>query len=159
MAALSVAGLPTDAFHFAGFLPAKDGQRRARLGELQSIPATVVLFEAPGRIAETLATVADLMPDRDVVVARELTKLHETLHRGTADELAKHFADEPARGEIVLLIAPPAANAEPDAARLDAALLDALKTMSVRDAAAVVAEATGLPKKQVYQRALELGGR
>jgi 16S rRNA (cytidine1402-2'-O)-methyltransferase len=156
MTALSIAGLPTDAFHFAGFLPSKDGQRRTRLAELAMIDATVVVFEAPGRLIETLAALVALLPTREIAVARELTKLHETVRRGRAVDLAEHFTQSPPRGEIVLLIAPPDRDAAPTDARVDAELARALETMSVRDAAAVVAEALGLPKKVVYQRALNL---
>lgn len=159
MAALSAAGLPTDTFVFAGFLPPKDGQRRTRLAELMSVSATLVFFEAPTRIADTLATLAQIMPTRPVVVARELTKLHETLHRGLAADLAVHFEAEPARGEIVLLIGPPDAAASTDPAEIDARLSRALETLSIRDAAAMVAEAMGLPRKQIYQRALDMAGR
>ncbi len=158
LAALVVAGLPTDRFFFEGFLPHKGGPRRARLAELARIPGTLVFFESPRRIAETLSDCLAALGDREAAIARELTKLYETVRRGSLDELAAALAqEEPPKGEIVLLIAPPEAGAEVlDEADLDARIEEALALHSVKDAASVVAAATGRPRRQVYARALQL---
>ena len=160
LAALIVSGLPTDRFFFEGFLPAKSGARRERLAELAGIPGTLVLYEAPHRLAESLADAALVLGPRNAAVARELTKLFETVRRGTLTDLAARYAAEPApKGEIVVLIAPEPAGAHADAIRatLDDRLRDALRSGSVKEAAAIVAAETGLPKRDVYARALRLG--
>lgn len=158
LAALVVAGLPTDRFFFEGFLPHKSGPRRARLAELAAVPGTLVFFESPRRIAETLADAAAVLGPRAAAIARELTKLYETVRRGPLDALAATLAAEDTpKGEIVLLIAPPEAGAaEQSEADLDARLMEALAAYSVKDAASVVAAATGQPRRQVYARALQL---
>ena len=102
--ALIAAGLPTDEFFFTGFLPARSNARRTRLGELTSVPATLIFYEAPHRLAETLKDALEILGEREAVVARELTKLHEELRRGRLSELAEHYSNEEPRGEIVLLI-------------------------------------------------------
>jgi 16S rRNA (cytidine1402-2'-O)-methyltransferase len=104
ISALIVAGLPTDEFFFAGFLPSRPNARRTRLGELRSVPGTLIFYEAPHRLAATLKDAYDILGERDAVVARELTKLHEEIRRGRLSELARHYGDEAARGEIVVLI-------------------------------------------------------
>jgi len=158
LAALVVAGLPTDRFFFEGFLPHKSGPRRARLAELAHIPGTLVFFESPRRLVETLADCAAVLGKRDAAIARELTKLFESVRRGALDELAATLAEEETpKGEIVLLVAPPGAGAaEAAAADLDAKIEEALTAHSVKDAASVVSAATGQPRRQVYARALEL---
>ncbi|PPD03874.1 MAG: 16S rRNA (cytidine(1402)-2'-O)-methyltransferase [Methylocystis sp.] len=158
LAALVVAGLPTDRFFFEGFLPHKSGPRRARLAELAPIPGTLVFFESPRRLAETLADCAAILGKRNAAIARELTKMFESVRRGALDELAATLAEEePPRGEIVLLVAPPGADAALTAAAdLDAKIEEALTAHSVKDAASVVSAATGQPRRQVYARALEL---
>lgn len=158
LAALVVAGLPTDRFFFEGFLPHKSGPRRARLAELAHIPGTLVFFESPRRIAETLADCAATLGPRDAAIARELTKLYESVRRGGLDELAAALAkEEPPKGEIVLLVAPPEPGAaELAEAELDAKIAEALAAYSLKDAASVVAAATGQPRRQVYARALQL---
>jgi len=158
LAALVVAGLPTDRFFFEGFLPHKSGPRRARLAELAQIPGTLVFFESPRRLVETLADCAAILGKRHAAIARELTKMFESVRRGTLDELAATLAEEePPRGEIVLLVAPPGADAaQTAAADLDAKIEEALTAHSVKDAASVVSAATGQPRRQVYARALEL---
>ncbi|PWB91583.1 16S rRNA (cytidine(1402)-2'-O)-methyltransferase [Methylocystis sp. MitZ-2018] len=158
LAALVVAGLPTDRFFFEGFLPHKSGPRRARLAELAPIPGTLVFFESPRRLAETLADCAAILGKRNAAIARELTKMFESVRRGALDELATTLAEEePPRGEIVLLVAPPGADAALTAAAdLDAKIEEALTAHSVKDAASVVSAATGQPRRQVYARALEL---
>ncbi len=158
LAALVVAGLPTDRFFFEGFLPHKSGPRRARLAELAGVPGTLVFFESPRRIAETLTDAAAVLGPRPAAIARELTKLYETVRRDRLDALAAALAgEEPPRGEIVLLVAPPQAGAAEQAeVDLDARLMEALETYSLKDAASVVAAATGQPRRQVYARALHL---
>ena len=158
LASLVVAGLPTDRFFFEGFLPHKSGPRRARLAELAQIPGTLVFFESPRRLAETLADCAAVLGPRSAAIARELTKMYESVRRGRLDELSEALAkEEPPRGEIVLLVAPPEAGAaEVAAADLDAKIEAALGTYSVKDAASVVSAETGQPRRQVYARALQL---
>jgi len=159
IAGLSAAGLPTDTFLFAGFLPPKMVARRKRLAELAAVPATLVFYEAPQRTAETLADMAEALGRlRPAVVAREVTKAFETFRRDTLAALAAAFASEPEpRGEITILVGPPEETVADDAA-LDAALRAALTTDSVSAASAAVAAALGLPRKRVYARALALRG-
>src|SRR3954453_18960648 len=154
--ALTVSGLPTDRFFFEGFLPAKEGARRARIAELARIPATLVLYESGPRLAATLTDLAQGLGERDAVIARELTKLHEELRRGTLEELARHYqAGGETRGEIAIVIAPPR-EAAPGAEDVDALLRAAMTRVSLKDAVAEVAAATGEPRRSVYGRALEL---
>jgi 16S rRNA (cytidine1402-2'-O)-methyltransferase len=158
LAALTVCGLPTDRFFFEGFLPAKQAQRRTRIGELKRIPATLVLYESGGRLGETLADLADALGPRDAAVCRELTKLHEEVRRGDLAALAQHYAgDAETRGEIVIVIAPPAGSADATTAQdLDAMLRQALARLSVKEAVGEIAAVTGRPRREVYQRALAL---
>lgn len=158
LAALVVAGLPTDRFFFEGFLPPRSAARRQRIAELAAIPGTLVFFESPRRLAETLEDLHAVLGGRDAAIARELTKHFETVRRGTLAELAAALAKEdPPKGEIVLLVGPPQEGAQALSAEdLDARLLKALETHSVKDAAAVVAGETGQPRRQVYARAIEL---
>ncbi len=156
LAALAVAGLPTDRFLFDGFLPPKDAARRARIAELARIPATLVLFETGPRIGDALAALADGLGDRPAAVCRELTKLHEEVRRETLGALARAYAaGAETRGEFVLVIAPPQARA-PSAEEIDELLRQALRTHSVKDAVGAVAAATGEPRAEVYRRALAL---
>src|ERR671921_302244 len=159
LTALVASGLPTDRFFFEGFLPAKSGARRTRLAEIGAIPGTLMLFEGPHRLPEMLADAAEVLGERQAVVARELTKMFETIRRGTLSELARQFAEEgPPKGEIVVLIGE--ASKDVHAAEADAALDDkleaALKNHSIKDAAALVAAELDLPKREVYSRALTL---
>jgi 16S rRNA (cytidine1402-2'-O)-methyltransferase len=158
LAALVVAGLPTDRFFFEGFLPPRSAARRQRIAELAAIPGTLVFFESPRRLAETLEDLRAVLGARDAAIARELTKHFETVRRGTLADLATALAQEdPPKGEIVLLVGPPQEGAQALSAEdLDARLLKALETHSVKDAAAVVAGETGQPRRQVYARAIEL---
>jgi len=156
LAALTVAGLPTDQFFFAGFLPPKQAARRARIAELGRIPATIVLFESGPRIAATLADLAAGLGQREAAWCRELTKLHEEIRRGTIQTLAQSCAAGEVRGESVLVIAPPQAAEQPSAEDTDTLLRDALSRASLKDGVAEVAAATGLPRRQLYQRALAL---
>jgi len=156
LAALTVAGLPTDQFFFAGFLPPKDAARRARIAELARIPATLVLFETGPRLAATLAALAVGLGAREAALCRELTKLHEETRRGDIEALAQSCAGSELRGEIVLVIAPPSAPARASADDADALLRQALSRVSLKDAVGEVADATGLPRREIYQRALAL---
>ena len=155
LAALSVSGLPSDRFLFAGFPPARPGERTRWLAALAAVPATLVLYESPRRVAESLAAMIEAFGDREAALCRELTKRHEETRRGRLSALAASAAETPPRGEIVLVIAPPAPVAA-DADAIDAALRDALRTLSVRDAAREVATALDAPRKLVYQRAVGL---
>jgi 16S rRNA (cytidine1402-2'-O)-methyltransferase len=156
LAALAVAGLPSDRFFFEGFLPSKPGQRRARVAELMHIPATLVLFETGPRLAAALADLAGGLGPRQAAVCRELTKLHEEVRRGNLAELARHYADGDApRGEIVLVVAPPEERTG-EAMDIDALLRTALARLSVKEAVAEIAAVTGEPRRGVYQRALAL---
>lgn len=157
LAALVMAGLPSDRFFFEGFLPSKSGERRRRLRELEAIPATLVFFEAPHRVVETLADLAAIFGPRPAALARELTKKFETVRRGTLEELAAQFDAEGApKGEIVLVIAPPQDEAPLGDEGIDAALRKALQIHTQRDAVALVSAELGLPRKKVYARALQL---
>lgn len=155
--ALALSGLPTDRFFFGGFLPAKEGERRRAIGAVASLPATLVFFEAPHRLAASLADLAELLGARPAAVARELTKLFEEVRRGPLDELAAHYARHPdIKGEIAVVIGAPGEEAAPQAGVLDEALRTALAGASVKDAAAEVAARYGLKRREVYARALEL---
>lgn len=156
LAALVTAGLPTDRVMFAGFLPQKTAARREALQEMKDLKATLVFYEAANRTGDTLADIDAVLGPRATAVCRELTKLYEEVRRGDAGELARRYATEGApKGEVVIVVAGAGAVAV-SAADIDDALHQAMTTMSVRDAAAVVAEAFHEPKRRVYQRALEL---
>lgn len=154
LASLTVAGLPTDQFLFAGFLPPKAAARRARIAELGRISATLVLFESGPRVAATLADLAAELGGREAALCRELTKLHEEIRRGDLATLAQSYAGSEPRGEIVVVVGPPAAPATISDDEADALLRQALARVSLKDAVGEVAEATGLPRRQLYQRAL-----
>lgn len=156
IAALSIAGLPTDRFLFAGFAPSARAARRKWLGELAEIRATLAIYESPRRVRELLAdSVQSFGADRRAAVCRELTKKFEEVSRGTLGELAEAFAGREVKGEIVVVI-DRAPEREADTATMEEALRIALAGQSVKDAAAEVAAALGLPKRAVYQAALEL---
>jgi 16S rRNA (cytidine1402-2'-O)-methyltransferase len=156
LAALSVAGLPTDRFFFEGFLPPKEVARQKRIKELLHIPATLVLFETGPRIAAALADLAAGLGAREAAICRELTKLHEEVRRAPLDRLAHDYAnDAETRGEFVIVVAAPTEQAA-DAEDVDALLRNALSRVSVKDAVSEVAGVTGVPRRDVYQRALAL---
>ena len=157
LAGLIASGLPSDHFMFAGFLPPKSGARRTAAEALKGVPGTLIFYESGPRLAASLDDLAaSLGGNRQAAVARELTKMFEETRRGTLSELAAHYAEAgPPRGEIVLLVGPPL-ETEITQASLDAALLDALTDQPTKAAANAVAEALGLPKRDVYQRALQL---
>ena len=153
--ALTLSGLPSDRFLFAGFLPNKDKARRETLAELEAVPATLVFYETAPRLADALAAIGEVMPGREVAVARELTKKFEECRTGSPAELIAYYEAHPPRGEIVLVIGPPAAKEAADF-DIDAMLLAALETEKASQAAAQVAKATGLDRKVLYARAMEL---
>ena len=162
-AALAVAGLPTDRVLFAGFLPSRAGERRRSISELADIRTSLVLFESPRRLATSLADLAATLGPRPAAVVRELTKCYEEVRRGPLDELARHYASAGApRGEIVVVIGPPLKRAPGENAgavgvgEADAELRAALESQAPSTAATKVAAATGLPRRALYARALEL---
>jgi 16S rRNA (cytidine1402-2'-O)-methyltransferase len=157
LAGLAVAGLPTDRFLFAGFLPPRDAARRRVLEELAPLRATLIFFESGPRLADALADMADVLGPRDGAVARELTKIYETCIRAPLPDLAADPALTGAKGEIVVLVGPGEDRAEPGDA--DAALREALGRLSPGEAAAEVARALQLPRRELYKRALALKGR
>lgn len=156
LTALCVAALPTDRFFFEGFLPSKQMARRTRATELARIDATLVLFESGARIAESLRDLADIMGTREAAMCRELTKLHEEIRRASLDALAADADNLETRGEFVLVIGPPAADAGMDDDALDDLLRTALANGSVKDAVAQAVDASGRAKREVYARALDL---
>jgi 16S rRNA (cytidine1402-2'-O)-methyltransferase len=155
VAALTLAGLPTDRFLFLGFLPAKAKARSDAIAEVAAIRATLVLYESGPRLADTLAALATQLGPREAAVAREISKLHEECVTGTLAELTSRYEDGPPKGEIVIVVGPPAEEEEASEADLDAALDEALMRLSPSRAAAEVAEKLKLPRKRAYARALK----
>jgi 16S rRNA (cytidine1402-2'-O)-methyltransferase len=156
VAALTLAGLPTDRFLFAGFLPPKAGARASAIAELTAVRASLVFYESGPRLHSALEALAAGLGDREAAVAREITKRFEETVTGTLSELAARYAEAPPKGEIVIVVAPPGEAAPVGEAEVDAALREALTRLSPSRAAAAVAEALGLPRRQVYERALAL---
>ncbi|WP_456386740.1 16S rRNA (cytidine(1402)-2'-O)-methyltransferase [Profundibacter sp.] len=155
IAALTVAGLPTDRFFFAGFAPNTKAARQRFFEDFAEVPGTLVFYESPKRIHRMLSDlVQTLGGDRQAAVCRELTKRFEEVSRGTLDELVEAFSDRSVKGEIVVLVDRPRVGAVSDQSMEDA-LRDALKTMRIKDAATVVSEALGIPRRKVYQAALD----
>lgn len=155
LTALSASALPTDQFTFAGFLPPKQAARRARLAELKSVRGTLVFFEAPQRTPETLDDMAGVLGERMGAVARELTKMHEEMARGSLASLAASFAEREVKGEVVILVGPPQAE-EADDETIERHLSQALASMKLKDAAAAVADALGVSKSRVYAIGLKI---
>jgi 16S rRNA (cytidine1402-2'-O)-methyltransferase len=156
LAAVVAAGLPTDAFLFVGFLPPKTVARRKRLVSLASVPATLVFYESPQRLAPSLRDMSAELGRRDAVVARELTKTFEEIRRGALADLAVAYAEaDPPKGEVVVVVSPPEEEETP-AIEADRVLIELLEQKSVSTAAAEAAEITGLPRRELYQRALAL---
>ena len=153
--ALTMAGLPSDRFLFAGFLPSKAKAREDVLRELAGVPATLVFYETGPRLVASLERLGQVMPGREVAVARELTKLFEECRTGRAEDLAAHYDAHPPKGEIVLLVGPPG---EPvlDEVDVDALLREELSRAKPSQAAAAVAKSTGLDRKELYARAMAL---
>jgi 16S rRNA (cytidine1402-2'-O)-methyltransferase len=156
LSAVSIAGLSAESFYYGGFLPSKPKARRDMLQPLATIPATLVFYEAPHRLIETLEDIASIMGDREAAVARELTKLYEQCVRGTLGELIAHFTTTAPRGECVILVHGAAPAAALDDASLDAQLHTAMQSLSLKEAVAQVAKHAGRPKSEVYARALAL---
>tara|TARA_Y100000588_G_scaffold88976_2_gene95323 strand:+ start:100 stop:963 length:864 start_codon:yes stop_codon:yes gene_type:complete len=160
LAALTLSGLPSDRFLFAGFLPTKTAARRKSLRHLASIDATLIFFESPRRLAASLIDMATELGTRDGAVARELTKLHEEMRYGDLTELASHYAEAGApKGEVTLVIGPPYASKAPNNKEIDARLTELLQTESVRDSASKLAAEIGLPRRDLYQRAMHLANK
>jgi 16S rRNA (cytidine1402-2'-O)-methyltransferase len=155
IAALTLAGLPTDRFLFLGFLPARAKARSDAIAEVAGVRATLVFYESGPRLGDTLAALSNVLGDRDAAVARELTKLHEECVTDTLAALASRYADAAPRGEIVIVVGPPAEAQDASDEDLDAALDDALSRLSASRAAAEVAEQLKVPRKRAYARALE----
>jgi 16S rRNA (cytidine1402-2'-O)-methyltransferase len=156
IAALSICGLPTDRFLFAGFLPSKAKARGDALAELAGIKATLVFYESGPRLAATLNAVADIYGEREVAVARELTKKFEEVVTGSAAELAVRYAGQEPKGEIVLIVGPPKTAAPAELGDIDTALREALATMPAARAAGTIAKRFGLERAVVYARAMAL---
>lgn len=159
VAALSLAGLPTDRFLFAGFLPAKAKARTNSISKLAPVEATLVFYESGLRLAESLAALAEGLGSRDAAVAREITKLHEECVTGSLEELAELYSNALPKGEIVIVVGPPIEQPPASDSELDSALEDALERLSPSRAAAEVAERLSVPRKRAYARALELSGK
>ena len=155
IAALTLAGLPTDRFLFLGFLPAKSKARSDAIAEIAGVRATLVLYESGPRLGDTLAALSGGLGQRDGAVVREISKLHEECVTGSLEELAERYADAPPKGEIVIVVGPPGEAAEATDEQLDAALAEALAHMSPSRAAAQVSHSLGVPRKRAYARALE----
>lgn len=154
--ALTVAGLPTDRFFFAGFLPNATGARKKALDEVKSVPATLAFYESPKRLGAMLADAAEMLGgDRPAVVCRELTKKFEETRRGTLSELSSYYAENQAKGEIVVLV-DRGHSEKISESDVTTALQDALKTMSVRDASDFVAKMLGQPRRPIYQQAMKM---
>ena len=153
--ALTLAGLPTDRFLFQGFLPAKEKARAEAIADVRDIRATLVIYESAPRLAATLRSLRDILGERDAAVARELTKLHEECVVGTMSQLAERYATAQPKGEIVIVVGPPAPAEQASDAELDSALDDALSRLSPSRAAAEVAELLSVPRRRAYARALE----
>jgi 16S rRNA (cytidine1402-2'-O)-methyltransferase len=156
VAALTLAGLPTDRFLFLGFLPSKAKARRDAIAEVAGIRATLVLYESGPRLGDTLAALHDELGNREVAVVRELTKLHEECVSSTLAELRERYRHVVPKGEIVIVVGPPSAAEQPSDLDVDEALLESLESLSPSRAAAEVAERLKVPRKRVYARALEL---
>jgi 16S rRNA (cytidine1402-2'-O)-methyltransferase len=155
LAALILSGLPSDTFFFGGFPPPRSAARRKALAKWHNLPATLVFFEGPSRLASSLADMAAVLGDRPAMIGRELTKRHEETRRGTLTALAEHYRAEGApRGEIVIIVGPPDTPAAPETADLDARLDQLLNRLSLRDAVAALAAETGLGRRALYERAL-----
>jgi 16S rRNA (cytidine1402-2'-O)-methyltransferase len=156
IAALTLAGLPTDRFLFLGFLPAKAAARETALREIAAVRATLVLYESGPRLAAALTALAKMLGDREAAVVREISKKFEETATGTLSALACRYREAPPKGEIVIVVAPPGEQAPPEEGEIDAALREAMTRLSPSRAAAEVAEALGVPKRQAYERALAL---
>lgn len=158
IAALTVSGLPTDRFLFMGFLPPKAKARSETLAEVAALRATLVFYESGPRLSASLADMALGLGDREACVARELTKLHEEARTGTLTELSALYTDAPPKGEIVVVVSPPSEAPPATEEDADALLKEALERLAIGKAASEVAKKTGLDRRTLYARALELKG-
>jgi 16S rRNA (cytidine1402-2'-O)-methyltransferase len=156
VAALTLAGLPTDRFFFLGFLPPKAGARATAIAEVASVKATLILYESGPRLGAALAALRDGLGNREAAVVREISKKFEETVTGTLDELAARYGDAPPKGEIVVVVGPPGEAEAPAEDDVDAALREAMTRLSVSRAAAEVAQTLRLPRREVYERALAL---
>jgi 16S rRNA (cytidine1402-2'-O)-methyltransferase len=156
IAALTLAGLPTDRFFFLGFLPAKEKARAEAIAEVAAIRATLILYESGPRLSATLAALASGLGDREAAVAREISKAFEETVTGSLSFLAARYGEAPPKGEIVIIVAPPGEAPVPNAADADKLLKAALARLPAARAAGEVAKATGLPRRDLYARALEM---
>ena len=159
IAALTLSGLPTDRFLFAGFLPPKAKARADMLADFKALRATLVFYETGPRLSAMLADVAAVLGNREAAVAREITKAYEECVTGSLEELSARYADAPPKGEIVVIVGPPGEAEAASAEDIEAALREAMKTASPAQAAGAVARALGADRKALYARALELQGR
>jgi 16S rRNA (cytidine1402-2'-O)-methyltransferase len=155
LTAVAIAGLATDTFLFAGFLPARKGPRLARLRELARVPATLIVFESPTRLGDSLTDIASVLGTRPAAVARELTKLHEEVRRGTLEELARWAADARLKGEVAIVVGPPLPEGASDGS-IATEIAPLLDHMSLTEAAKEVAERLGVPKGRAYDIGLSL---
>jgi 16S rRNA (cytidine1402-2'-O)-methyltransferase len=158
IAALTLAGLPTDRFLFLGFLPAKAKARADAIADVAQVRASLIIYESGSRLPESLQALSEGLGAREAAVIREISKLHEETVAGTVDELAGRYAGAPPKGEIVIIVGPPPERVAASDEVLDDALQSALASMSPSRAAADVAASLGIPRKRAYARALELGG-
>jgi 16S rRNA (cytidine1402-2'-O)-methyltransferase len=156
IAALTLAGLPTDRFLFLGFLPPKGGARASAIAEVAAVRATLILYESGPRLGAALAALHQGLGNREAAVIREISKKFEETVTGTLDELAARYAQVPPKGEIVIVVGPPGEAEAPAEADVDSALREAMSRLSVSRAAAEVAQSLGLPRREVYERALAL---
>jgi 16S rRNA (cytidine1402-2'-O)-methyltransferase len=158
VAALTLAGLPTDRFLFCGFLPSKEKARAEAIAEVAAVRATLILYESGPRLAACLAALAQGLGDREAAVTREITKKFEEAVTGTLSVLAARYADAPPKGEIVIVVAPPAPPAPASEEDADAALAEALTRLPASKAAAEVAKRLGLDRRELYARAMTMKG-
>jgi len=156
LAGLVVAGLPTDRFVFAGFLPNKSGARKRVLEDYVTFKASLVFFESANRLRDTLSDIQTVLGDRESVIARELTKRYEDVRRGLTSELITNLSDKPVKGEVVLMVGPPTTPDKWESDDLDKALSELLPTMGVKDVSTHLAELSGWARRDIYQRALKL---
>ncbi|MDT9599788.1 16S rRNA (cytidine(1402)-2'-O)-methyltransferase [Sphingosinicella rhizophila] len=156
VAALTLAGLPTDRFLFLGFLPPKAGARKAAILEVAQVRATLILYESGPRLGATLSALCDMLGDREAAVVREITKRFEETVTGSLEGLAERYRESPPKGEIVIVVAPPGAPEAAGEEQIDEALRQAMARLSPSRAAAEIAESLGLKRKMVYERALQL---
>lgn len=157
LAALVASGLPTDAFLYLGYLPRKPGERRRLLGDVSSLPYTLVLLETPHRLLEALQDMRSVLGDRPMAVARELTKLHEEIYRGSIEQALAHFFEQPPRGEITLVVAGDRALKQWDEPRMRSALLQHLASgLAAGQAASDLAARSGWPRRKIYRLLMEI---